>query len=205
MQKISLHTSDQSLFEWDFSKSPNTFIVGAPKCGTTAMCNYLAQHPNVFMSKPKEPHYFVGSEMPGKAREFAETERYARCFDGSGERHRIIAEGSVWYLYSQTAPRNISQFRPESKIIAMLRRPDEMVYSMHNQAVVNFSEDILNFDQAWNTAIAGNHRTSWPDLCDERSKLDYHRIAMYSEQLERLYKYFPKRQVQVIFLSLIHI
>ena len=190
---------DQSLFEWEFAKKPNTFVVGAPKCGTTAMCDYLAQHPQVFMSKPKEPHFFVGSEMPGKARVFAEEERYARLFDEVEDRHRIVAEGSVWYLYSQTALRNISRFQPDSRIIVMLRRPDEMVYSMHNEAVANFSEDILNFDQAWNTALAGNDRISWSDLCDERSKLDYHRIAMYSEQITRIYKYFPKQQVKVIF------
>ena len=191
--------SDQSQFQWDLVKRPNTFVVGAPKCGTSAMCDYLSQHPDVFMSKPKEPHYFVGSEMPGKAGVFAEAERYAQVFNGVEGRHRVIAEGSVWYLYSQTALRNISEFQPDSRIIAMLRRPDEMVYSMHNMAVVNFSENRLNFDEAWKTALAGNNRASWSDLCDERSKLDYHRIAMYAEQLERLYQYFPKQQVKLIF------
>jgi len=39
--------------------SPNFFIVGAPKCGTTALSEYLRSHPNVFMSFPKEPHYFA--------------------------------------------------------------------------------------------------------------------------------------------------
>ena len=37
---------------------PNFFIVGAPKCGTTSLDEYLRQHPNVFISRPKEPHYF---------------------------------------------------------------------------------------------------------------------------------------------------
>ena len=37
---------------------PNFFIIGAPKCGTTALSRYLSQHPNIFMSDPKEPHYF---------------------------------------------------------------------------------------------------------------------------------------------------
>ena len=37
---------------------PSFFIVGAPKCGTTALCKYLSQHPDVFLSTPKELNYF---------------------------------------------------------------------------------------------------------------------------------------------------
>ena len=38
---------------------PNFFIVGAPKCGTTALYEYLRPHPNIFMPKVKEPHFFA--------------------------------------------------------------------------------------------------------------------------------------------------
>ena len=44
-------------------KKPNLFIVGAPKCGTTALSEYLRQHPNVFMTNPKEPNFFA-DDMP---------------------------------------------------------------------------------------------------------------------------------------------
>jgi hypothetical protein len=37
---------------------PNLFIVGAPKCGTTSLYHYLAQHPNVYMCPVKEPRYW---------------------------------------------------------------------------------------------------------------------------------------------------
>ena len=39
-------------------KIPNLFIVGAPKCGTTSLHYWLSQHPEIFMSDPKEPFYF---------------------------------------------------------------------------------------------------------------------------------------------------
>ena len=42
----------------EFVRRPNFFIVGAPKCGTTALYTYLAEHPDVFMPTFKEPHYF---------------------------------------------------------------------------------------------------------------------------------------------------
>jgi hypothetical protein len=125
--------------------------------------------------------------------------RYQSLFLESNDEHKIRAEGSVWYLYSQTALANICDFNSDAKIIVMLRRPDEMVYSMHNQAVRNFSEDILEFDQAWRVSMNGNKRKSYSELCDEPSKLFYDQIARYAEQLERVYNYFPAEQVHVIF------
>ena len=39
-------------------RKPNFFILGAPKCGTTSVAYWLRDHDNVFVSDPKEPHYF---------------------------------------------------------------------------------------------------------------------------------------------------
>ena len=38
---------------------PDFFIIGAPKCGTTALYSYLDVHPATFMSPVKEPHHFT--------------------------------------------------------------------------------------------------------------------------------------------------
>ena len=43
--------------------TPNFFILGAPKCGTTSLHNYLNQHPDIYMSYKKEPHYFCYNEI----------------------------------------------------------------------------------------------------------------------------------------------
>lgn len=37
---------------------PNLFIIGAPKTGTTALANNLAQHSEIYISKYKEPRFF---------------------------------------------------------------------------------------------------------------------------------------------------
>src|SRR5438874_10569218 len=42
---------------------PNFLIIGSAKCGTTSLYSYLQQHPQVFMSIPKEPTFF-GNEGP---------------------------------------------------------------------------------------------------------------------------------------------
>ena len=38
--------------------TPNFFIVGAAKAGTTSLYNYLVNHPEVYLSPIKEPNYF---------------------------------------------------------------------------------------------------------------------------------------------------
>ena len=37
---------------------PDFFVVGAPRCGTTAISKYLSDNPNICFSRPKEPHFF---------------------------------------------------------------------------------------------------------------------------------------------------
>ncbi len=179
-------------------RKPNTFIVGAPKCGTTAMAAYLADHPNVFMSSPKEPHHFVYEDMPNKSN-FSSLTKYLEIFAGANENHSIIAEASVWYLYSSDAIKKIAAFDPNAKIIAMLRRPDEMVYSMHSQAVVTFQEDIKDFTKAWEVSSGKDKRCSYAKTCKEPRLLQYDQIAKYGEQLTNVQNYFPDDQVHVVF------
>src|SRR5271157_2660061 len=105
---------------------PNLFVLGAPKCGTTALCNYLRQHPDIYVP-PKEMHFF-GSDLSflNKPRVTADVMR--TTYEGSqGLRYR--SDCAIWYLYSQTAAEEISQVSPDARCIALLRSPAEMVYS----------------------------------------------------------------------------
>ena len=59
-------------------RKPSLFIVGAPRCGTSAMHDFLQQHPEIFMSTPKEPNFF-GSDVDfrfwSRAEERSKTQR----------------------------------------------------------------------------------------------------------------------------------
>src|SRR6185295_6583079 len=46
-------------------RTPNFFIVGAAKSGTTSVTRYLEEHPQVYMSPIKEPSYFARDIIPG--------------------------------------------------------------------------------------------------------------------------------------------
>ena len=42
---------------------PNLLIIGAAKSGTTSLHNYLNQHPDIFMSAHKEPHFLINNDI----------------------------------------------------------------------------------------------------------------------------------------------
>ena len=95
---------------------PNFFIVGAPKCGTTSLHEYLQRHPDVFMPFFKEPHFF-GSDLVRLplSRQFrAKPGRYLKLFrDARGEKR--IGESSPWYLASQRAADEIHAYDPAKR------------------------------------------------------------------------------------------
>jgi hypothetical protein len=81
----------------------------------------------------------------------------------------------------------------------MLRRPDEMIYSMHSQGVVTLQENIENFEEAWALAVSKEQRNSFSKLCKEPKLLEYDKIAKYGEQIKRLLEYIPPSQLHIIF------
>ena len=108
----------------------NTFIVGAPKAGTTSLHYYLNQHADVSMSSVKEPNFFSSKEV--------ESLFYnSKCIDDSNDYHglfskekrQIIGEASVSYLYYEKVPNRIHDYNSEAKIIIMLREPVERSFS----------------------------------------------------------------------------
>ena len=141
------------------SRLPNFFLAGAPKAGTTSIYHYLDQHPGVFMSAIKEPHYFAEEIReenmdPGTRRAIAAGNRelrdylagdmrakrfggivpewndYVRLF-ANARRQTALGEASVCYLWSPTAPARIAEKLPQAKILLMLRNPVDRAYSQY--------------------------------------------------------------------------
>ncbi len=123
-------------------RKPDFFIVGAPKCGTTAISDYLAQHPDVFLA-PKELHFFGSDLNPVRLNEV----EYLRLFE-SASRESRLGEASVWYFYSESVPAEIKNFSPDARIIMSLRNPVDMIYSLHSQLVYSMAEEIEDFERA---------------------------------------------------------
>ncbi len=182
---------------------PNFFIVGAPKCGTTALSEYLRTHPQIFFSTPKEPSYF-STDLGTDSRNpvfYTERDYLEKCFKGSTSQHLAIGEGTAVHLYSQVAVKNIIKFNPVAKIIVMLRNPIDLVYSWHSHLLSVFREDIVDFEEAWNKQLVRKEGRNLPKICHEPKMLFYREIALLGQQLERLYQSVPREQVLVIWFD----
>ena len=174
---------------------PNFFIVGAPKCGTTALHAYLAQHPDVFMSDPKEPHYF-GSDLDFRYRRRPSEEQYRSYFADARDRRRI-GEASVWYLYSECAADEIGEAVPDARIIVMLRDPVEMIPSLHSQFVYNGHED-LGLAEALAAEEDRSAGRRIPPHANFPRGLLYRQVATYAPQVARYVDRFGRERVHVI-------
>lgn len=179
---------------------PNFFIVGAPKCGTTALSQYLKNHPSIFISTPKEPHYFAADFS--EHRLIRTKKAYLRLYKQADSiKHLAIGEASVWYLYSRIATQLIHSFQQDAKIIVMLRNPVDMLLSLHTQLYNNFYEDLDDFEAAWLIQEYRRQGKNIPTGCLQPEFLQYKQIVLFGEQLKRLYSFFPPHQVKVVFFE----
>jgi hypothetical protein len=173
---------------------PNLFIVGAPKCGTTAWVEYLSSHPDIFFSPMKEPHYF-NTDMPNY-RWVKDRDAYLSLFDEAGSAS-VVGEASVQYLYSTEAARNISRFNPDAKILILLRDQEDFLPSLHNQIVYNGDEIITDFELAWRNS-GKQDASNVGRYCREIRLLDYKAAGRFNEQIERYFDCFPAEQIRVL-------
>ena len=112
---------------------PNFFLVGASKSGTTSLAHALGDHPEIFMSQPKEPNFFNRIDHFERI-DSASLRSYLSIFD-QVQNEKVIGEASVAYLSSEKAPRNICSFSPNAKILISLRNPLERIVSMYEMYV----------------------------------------------------------------------
>ncbi len=174
---------------------PNFFIVGAPRCGTTAMYEYLRQHPDVYMPYRKEPVYF-GSDLTKRQPPMTEAEYLALFRPGAGRRR--LGEATVWYLYSQTAPAEIQAFSPDPRIIIMLRNPVDMMYSLHSQLFFSANEDIADFAEAIAAEEDRRQGRRMPPRARRPEGLQYRACGRYAGHVRRYLEAFGPDAVRVI-------
>lgn len=174
---------------------PDFLIVGAPKCGTTAMADYLRRHPEVFLPRRKELNFFGGDLVFRRSR-MTETE-YLGVFARARQDQRI-GEASVWTLLSETAATEIHGVRPDAKIIIMLRNPVDMMHSLHSQRVYNGTENLFDFEEALDAEEDRRSGFRLPARWDNRMGYDYRAAARYTSQVERFLRTFGRANVSVI-------
>lgn len=171
-------------------RKPDFFVVGAAKSGTSSLYNYLAQHPAVFMAEPKEPHFF--SEYRPPVEEVRHLDEYLDLFQDVPDSVRA-GEASTSYLYSEIAAHNIDRFRPDAKIIAVLRDPVSRAYSQYWNQVQEGVEP-LSFEEA----LAAE-----PERIEQGWWYGFHYVegGRYAGQVERYMDIFGRESVKVYLLE----
>ena len=170
---------------------PDFFIAGAAKCGTTALFNYLAQHPGIFMPSIKEPNFFCTDlQMAGRVESLHAYENlFARARAGV-----VTGEASTMYLYSKVAVERVVARNPLAKIIVMLRYPVDAAHSLHAARWSHGHENIESFEDAWRVQddrLRGKYLPrGWPDP----ATLQYGSIYRYAPQVRRLLDHVPRGQ-----------
>lgn len=177
---------------------PNFLIIGAAKSGTTAFYQALRQHPQVFLSAVKEPHYFAfaGERMdyrgPGvtiNATSITDLDEYEKLFAGVTH-ETAVGEASALYLYVPAAAPRIREYAPEMKLIVILRQPAERAFSAFMHLTRDGREPLNDFAAALR-AEAERTRENWGFLWR------YTGLGFYAQQLTRYYALFPRTQIRV--------
>lgn len=181
-------------------RRPNFFILGAPKCGTTSMAEWLGEHPGVFMSTPKEPTYFCTDLIPDRKREPAD---YERLFAAAESRHSVVGEASTGYLYSRTAVPAILEYSRDPRFLVMVRNPVEMAPAFHAEQLYQGNEHVAEFEDAWalQEQRAGEPPGAVKAGCKDPQFLLYGPFCRVGEQLARLYRIVGRSPVKVVLLD----
>lgn len=183
------------------SNYPNFLIVGVARCGTTSLFHYLKQHPEIGMSKIKEPKYFssIDLNLPqngvGDGTVFSKIVtsemNYHKLFKGL-ENLKALGEASsdCFYYHKMVIPR-IKEKLGDVKIIVCLRNPIERAFSAYNN-LVRDSREYLSFSDGLSeeqNRIVNNWDWMW----------HYKNGGLYAEALEHYQKEFTN--VKVVFFE----
>lgn len=180
---------------------PDFFIVGAPRTGTTFMFDYLGQHPQVFVPATKEPQFFATDLDSGNDVDavtfMRDRDEYLALFRGARP-DQLTGEASTWYLYSRAAAANIRAANLDARIIAMLRDPVQMLYSLHGRRVYAGSEDINDFGAALAAEEDRRRGARIPANARNVKAFFYRDVGRYSEQVKRYVDTFGRQRVHIV-------
>jgi len=180
---------------------PDFLVIGAPKAGTTALHAALAQHPSLYLSTVKEPKFFLTDGPPPSKgggpgdiptwREHVWRRADYEALFAPAAPGQLCGESTPFYLYDTDAQRRIRELIPDVKMIAMLRDPVERAHS--------------NWAHLWSAGL--DPEGDFVRACAEEDRRvaagwaqfwRYTRLGRYGEQLEHLYRVFPKEHVLVL-------
>ena len=172
-------------------------IVGAQKCGTTALAHFLSQHPDIGMSSPKEVHLFDSPKYSNDWTPEQIDERYRPQFDhctGTA----IQGEATPIYMFLPGIARELKRYNPELKLIVLLHDPVERALSHYYMEKNRGKEPrplwLALMREPFRLRRCKNARA----YGSEMRVCSYRRRGLYSLQLRNLYRFFDWDRIMVV-------
>jgi len=168
---------------------PNFLVVGAAKAGTTSLYHYLKEHPDIFMSRIKEPSFVSAQFLKIPQRGFRRDRKiyvsnftdYCSLFEDSAG-YGAIGEASPENLYfHEKAIGYITHFLGSPKIIMILRDPTERAFSAY-MFLMRDNREYLSFEEALNQEEK-RRKENWKFIWFYRDVGFYYRqVKAYAEK-----------------------
>jgi hypothetical protein len=183
---------------------PNFIIIGAAKCGTTSLFNYMTQHPNIYPALWKEIYFFdryFTRESQWYRANFP-TKFYKSLINFKNKKF-ITGEATPTYIHHPLVPQRIFETIPDVKLIVLLRNPIDRAYS-HHQMEVSLGFEDLPFEEAINREperLEGEKEKMLEDhnyFSYKRQMYSYLSSGIYVEQLRLWMKIFSKDKFLII-------
>ena len=176
---------------------PIFFMIGAPRCGTTALAGALRSHPRVCFAIPKEPHYFTrlrpGWNLGRVLVDYLPL--YFKHWPGPGT---ILGEGSTSYLYSDQSIEAILRCFPKARFIVMARNPLEMIPSYHIKMLELLDEDERDLAKAWALQEARAWGEQLPRYCRDWRLLQYGDVGKVGARCRALLQRVERDRVKFL-------
>jgi hypothetical protein len=159
---------------------PNLIVIGAGKCGTTSLHRYLDAHPEIEMSRMKEPSFFVAERNWGRGRSWYE----AQWRDARAAVHGEASPQYTKHPVHEGVPERMHALVPDAKLIYLVRDPVERIVSYYVDRRARGRED-----------------RSLAEALERSPDDGYVAASRYAMQLERYLRLFPQERVLVLELS----
>ena len=164
-------------------------LAGAQKSGTTALHYFLSKHPHITMGDQQEMHFFDNDALFVSEPDYEELHKRYPLLGPS----MIAGDCTPSYLYYEPAAERIYKYNPKIKLLILLRNPVDRAFAHWNMQRFRGREplDFFNAVREEQTRIAGAPPS-------EARRFAYVDRGFYGRQLARLFKFFPREQLEVL-------
>ena len=185
------------------SNIPNLFILGAPKSGTSALANNLAQCEEIFLPIKKEPRFFDAETFYDYEEDYPikDITEYLKLYKNTGD-YKYRIDASVFNMYSKSSINAILKLSPDAKFIVILREPVDASVSMHKQRLKyldsKMREVSYRFMDCWNLIDKRKQGAGYPRNCRNQFLFRYDLLFSYEKYLPYIINTVPEKNLRIV-------